>query len=237
MKDSKKFGPKVLKMYRALKKKYPKVEKVTYDEPVDAIIFAIIAERLTESDAHLGIRRFGEHFVDFNDLRVSRAEEIIEVLGHDGAAARDAALMITRVLMAVFEKFHAVSLEPLKNIGKRPAKQILEKVDGMTPFVINYCTLTSLNGHAVPLTERMIDYLRYHELVHPDADDQEIEGFLTRLISATIGYEFYAFLKHESEIRRPKRRKKKKTAVKPKTVKKTKTKKKKATRKKKTGKQ
>ena len=48
----------------------------------------------------------------------------------------------------------------LKKLGKRPARQDLEKIDGISRFVVNYCLLTSLEAHAIPVTEQMADYLR-----------------------------------------------------------------------------
>jgi hypothetical protein len=68
--------------------------------------------------------------------------------------------------------------------------------------------LTSLQGHAIPLTETMVDYLRTKELVHPDADEQQIEGFLAKQISAEHAYEFYCLLRRQSESRRASRKRK-----------------------------
>ena len=86
----------------------------------------------------------------------------------------------------------------MKKIGKRPARQILEKIDGSSRFVVDYCMLTSLHGHAIPLTEDMIEYLRNNDLVDSNADEQQIAGFLAKQISAKNGYEFYALLRGES---------------------------------------
>jgi len=63
----------------------------------------------------------------------------------------------------------------------------------------------------------MIKYLREHELVNPDADDQQIGGFLAKQISAKSGYEFYAFLRQESESAKSKSKIKTKTTRKKKT--------------------
>ena len=95
-------------------------------------------------------------------------------------------------------------------------------MDGTSPFAVNYCMLTSLQGHAIPLTKKMIEYLRSNQLVHVDADEQQIEGFLARQISAENAYEFYALLRRHSEVRKAGR--KKKTARKTKTKAATKTK-------------
>ena len=237
MKDSVEYSKKIQKLYRSLNRRYPKVQKVSYDEVADAVVYAIISENKSCKAAESIIKRIYGYFVDLNDLRVSRVEEIIEVSGEDTPATRNIASTIIRVLQSIFNIYHKVSLEALRKIGKRPAKQALEKLDGTSRFVVDYCMLTSLQGHAIPLTKMMIEYLRSNELVHPDADEQQIEGFLAKQISAKNGYEFYALLRRASETRRPRAKRKPKTTRKKKTKKKVKkkikTKKKKTTRRKK----
>ena len=207
MKNSKEYSQKVYKLYRSLKHKHPKAKKVIYDEPVDALIYAIISERMSEKAAHSAMKRFTDYFFDWNDLRVSRPEEIVELLCGDTAVTRDITLSLTKVLGAVFEKYNLVSLKVLRKIGKRPARQTLEKMNGLSRFVVSYCMLTSLQGHAIPLTKKMIDYLKSEQLIHPDSDEQQIEGFLARQISAENAYEFYTLLRRQSEARRAKTKK------------------------------
>lgn len=220
MKNSKEYSKKLHKFHRSLRRKYPKVKKAVYDELLDAVVYAVISENMGEKDSQSAIKRFADYFVDLNDLRVSRTEEIVEVLGADTSVTREIASTLTRVLRAVFNKYNIVSLESLKKTSKRTARQVLEKIEGISPFVANYCMLTSLQAHAIPLTKKMIEYLRNNQLVHPEADEQEIEGFLTRQISAENGYEFYMLLRLENKP--PRTRKKKKTKRKTKTKKKTK---------------
>ncbi len=217
MKNSKEYSKKIQRLYRSLSRKYPKVQKVTHDEPADAIIYAIINAELNEKVTAAAIKKLADYFVDLNDLRVSRTEEIVEILGADTSVTRTIASTITTVLWAVFNEYHKVSLEVLKKTGKRPARQILEKLEGTSRFVVDYCMLTSLQGHAIPLTKRMIEYLKSKELVYPGADEQQIGGFLAKQISANKGYDFYALLRRESEARRSKKKKKSKTTPKKKT--------------------
>ncbi|NQT01384.1 MAG: hypothetical protein HQ580_05150 [Planctomycetes bacterium] len=232
MKNSKNYSKKIQKLHRSLSQKYPKVQKVIHDEPTDAIIYAIFCSKLSEKATETAIKKFSDYFVDLNDFRVSRIEEIVEMLGEDTPVTREVALTITTVLRAIFNEYHKVSLEVLKKTGKRPARQILEKLEGTSHYVIDYCMLTSLQGHAIPLTEGMIEYLKSKDLVYPNADEQEIGGFLAKQISAKKGYEFYALLRRESESHSGKKKKKTKTtsAKKKTTELKKKTKKKKVTK-------
>ncbi|HUU16547.1 MAG TPA: hypothetical protein VMW72_05310 [Sedimentisphaerales bacterium] len=229
MKNSKEYSKKIQRLHRSLSRKYPKVQIVIHDEPTDAIIYAIISSELSEKATESAIKKFADYFVDLNDLRVSRTEEIVEMLGGDTPVTRNIALTITMVLRAIFNEYHKLSLEVLKKTGKRPARQILGKMEGASQFVVDYCMITSLQGHAIPLTKGMIEYLKSKELVYPDADEQQIGGFLAKQISAKKGYEFYALLRRESEARKSIKKKKSTTTSK----KKTKTKSKKKTTKKK----
>jgi endonuclease III len=221
MKNSKDYSKKIQKLYRSLIRKYPKVQKVSHEKVIDAMVYAVISAEMSVKQTDSVIRKFADYFVDWNDLRVSRAEEIVEVLGKDTSATMDIALTLTRVLNSIFNEYHKVSLESLKKIGKRPAKQALEKIDGVNRYMVEYCLLTALGGHAVPLTDRMIKYLRNNELVNPDADDQQIGGFLAKQISAKNGYEFYVLLRHDSESARVKKKTKAKTTRKKKSSTKT----------------
>jgi endonuclease III len=226
MKNSKEYAKKVQTLYRSLSQKHPKVKEATHDQIVDSIIYAIISAELNEKAAESAMTRFSDHFVDWNDLRVSRVEEIVEVLGKDTPATKDMALTLAKVLRAIFDTYHKVNLEALKKIGKRPARQALEKIDDLSRFAVDYCMLVALRGHAIPLTSKMLDYLRNRELVDPDADQQQIAGFLVKQIPAKNGYSFYALLRHESEKSKIIKKKKTKTAVKKTTKTKTRTQKK-----------
>ena len=222
MKDSKKYLKKTQKLYSSLQHKHDKGKMPTYDDPVEAIVYGIISETVSVPAAKAAIKKFADYFVDWNDLRVSRAEEIVELLGEDTDATREVALVLTTVLKSIFNKTNTVSLEFLKKTGKRPAKEFLEKIESLSHFAVSYCMLTAMQAHAIPVTVRMVEYLKVNQLVHPDADAQEIEGFLTRQISAANAYEFYTLLHLESDMVTVVKKKKVKTATKviKKTVKK-----------------
>ncbi len=236
MKNSKEYGQKLQKLYRGLKRAHSKkIEHVAFDDPIEALIGGIIGEHCTEAATTRAMKGFRETFVDWNDLRVSRVEEIVEVLREDNATSRTAAFSLITALRAIFDEYHTLSLVPLKKIGKRPAKQALESLEGVGHFVVSYCMLTALQGHAIPLTETMASYLRQNEVVDPEADAHDIEGFLTRQVAAKNAYEFYSLLRQESESAKPARKvaKKKTTRAKKKTTTRTKKTTKKTTKKRK----
>jgi endonuclease III len=246
MKNSKKYSPKVTTLYNSLKRKSKKEPMPQYDDPIEAVIFALVSESVTEENGGRLYRRMMRHFVDYNDLRVSRREEILDVFHDSSEESEKTAAAIKRTLNTIFEKTNQMSLQPLTQDGKRQAHKDLSEIEGITPFAVSYCFLTAMGGHAIPLNARMLDYLRDCELVHPNATDAEIAGFLERQINASDAYHFYLLLRKEAEDAKPaskikktaakKKATKKKTAVKKKAAKKTATKKKTVSKKKATAK-
>ena len=232
MKDSKIYSKNLKKFYRLVKQKYPKVKNVSYDDITKAIVHGIILEKISESAKKSALKKFDDYFIDLNDMRVSRPEEIIEMLGENTPEAKETAMKLIEVLKSVFHRYDTINLETMKKMGKKQAKQILEKFEDNSRFAVDYCVLTALGGHAIPLTSTMTEYLKGNELVHPQAKQQEIEGFLTRQISAKNAYEFYSLLRQESETGKVSKAKKKKAGRRSGSETKTKTAKKAAKKKK-----
>jgi len=236
MKDSKKYSPKVTRLFNSLKRNSTKHPMPEYADPLEAVVYALICEQVPEQNAGRIYRRLMRHFIDLNDLRVSRREEILDVFNDTTDGLQESAKLITEVLNAVFATHDQVSLKNLGHDGKRQAHKELSEIGGITFFAVSYCFLTALDGHAIPLNAKTVTYLHENKLVHPDATDVEIAGFLERLIGAADAYEFYVLVREAAEQDRPVTKTKKaassRKTTKKKTAKKKTTKKKTATKKK-----
>ena len=76
MKNSKEYSKKITALYQSLKRKNTKVFQVETQTVVDSLIYGIISEKLTEKETEIALSKFKGYFVDWNDLRVSKLEEI-----------------------------------------------------------------------------------------------------------------------------------------------------------------
>ena len=204
MKNSKEYSKKISVLYQSMKRKSTKLPELESKTIVDSLIYGIISEKLTEKDTETALKKFSDYFVDWNDLRVSRPEEIAEMLGCDNPENRQIALTLTTVLNRIYNENNQVSLEGIHKLGKRPARQKLEKMEELSRYTIDYCMLTAMDSHAIPITEIMVEYLQKNDYVDSKADAETIEGFLAKQISAKNGFEFYKLLRHESETHIPK---------------------------------
>jgi len=204
MKNSKEYAQKIKKLFTALKKDAGKIKKPEYGDPVEALIFAVVSETANESTTRSIIKKLGTNFVDRNDLRVSRAEEILEVVGGNAKQAEKIARELTGLLNSVFNKYDRVSLSELGEDGKRAAKEILEKFAGITNFICSYTMLTALEAHAIPINDKMFEYLKEYQLIDAKATIEDTAAFLERQISAANAYIFYAVLRADAESSKPK---------------------------------
>jgi endonuclease III len=198
MKNSKEYGAKIDKFIRLLRSGQ-KVGSADFADPLDALIYGLISEFTMERQAKKIFKSLQSHFIDYNDLRVSRSEEIQEILEETNQPGEQVAVNLARMLSAVFDKYDELSLKTIDEQGKRQAKKELEELNGTTHFAVNFCFLAALQGHAIPLTETMIGFLKSQDLIHPEATLEEIEAFFERHLPASRDWEFYELLRQAAE--------------------------------------
>lgn len=198
MKNSKEYGVKIDKFFRSMRSGQ-KIKPAEFADPIDALVYGIISESATEKHARKVFKNFQSHFIDYNDLRVSRSEEIQEILEDPTPKGEQTAVNLTKVLSAVFDKYDGITLKTVDAQGKRQAKKDMEELAGSTHYAVNFCFLAALEGHAIPLTEPMLQFLKENEMVDPQATQEEIEIFLERHIPASHGWEFYELLRQTVE--------------------------------------
>ncbi|MCJ7729774.1 MAG: hypothetical protein MUO27_07865, partial [Sedimentisphaerales bacterium] len=64
MKNSSEYSKKLRRLYDSLKRKYPGVQPVTHDDPVEALVYSIVSENLTARAAQTAMKRLVENFAD-----------------------------------------------------------------------------------------------------------------------------------------------------------------------------
>ncbi len=111
---------------------------------------------VTDSRAEDAMKAITKEFVDLNELRVATDLEIQEMLGVRYPAIEQRVAMITQCLNDIFEREHTMSLDRLKTVSKRDARQFLRELPGIHPFVEAYIMLFAFDGNAFPLDEEML---------------------------------------------------------------------------------
>jgi endonuclease III len=164
-------------------------------EPLEALVRGAMSYDVSDSRAEDAMKAIGREFVDLNELRVATDLEIQELLGVKYPDIEHRVAMITQSLNDIFEREHTLSLDRLRSVSKRDARQFLRELPNITPFVEAYVMLFSFDGHAVPLDDEMVAYLRHQEILDEQTPLEEAQKFVEHHLKAEEVHEFYVALR------------------------------------------
>lgn len=153
-------------------------------EPTNELVFSFLLWESTTQRARSAMQRFASAFVDLNELRAARIEDVSEVLGKTYPRGEERAMRLKASLHDIFGKEHEVSLAKAASLGKRDARKYLDGLSGMVPFVAGRVVLLSMGGHAFPLEDRSLEMLIEQGVLEPDTDLAKAVGILERYIKA-----------------------------------------------------
>ncbi|HOM17578.1 MAG TPA: hypothetical protein PLQ00_09630 [Thermoguttaceae bacterium] len=181
------------KLFKVLRKYY----KPVFPDPnlpvLDHLLRACCLENASYQAAETALAGLFHEFFDLNEIRVSTARELAEVMASlpDPAAA---AQRIKRILQHVFEESYTFSLEELRKGTLGSAIERLQKIDGVSPFAVAYVVQSALGGHAIPIDSGTMEVLKILDLAtDKEAASWQVSG-LERAIPKSKGVEFGSLL-------------------------------------------
>lgn len=182
----------LIKTHKQISKHYSAV-KPPERSVLETVLYACCLQNAPYDKADEAFAKLQEMFFDWNEVRVTTATELADVLAML-PNPRQAATQLKRSLQGVFETHYSFDLETLhkQNLGK--AIKLLEEKYGMSPFGVGYVTQTVLGGHAIPLDEGAMQVL----VALGVASEAEAAKFqapgLERAIPKSKGIEFGSLL-------------------------------------------
>ena len=194
MKNATKHAEELRSLMKRLLKEH-KPEPKQPQEPLRALVRAAMSFDMPDAKADEAMRHIEREFVDLNELRVATDLEIQELLGTRYPAIERRVEMITRSLNNIFEREHTLSLERLKTISKRDARQFLRELPEIHPFVEAYVMLFAFDGHAFPIDDEVAGYLKEQGIVEDGASLDEAQRFVEYHLKAEECYDFFACLR------------------------------------------
>ena len=199
MKDSSEYAARLKRLCNRLQRDAAKsFESERYDV-LSELLLGCLTVQMTENKGRTSLGKLRSNFVDYNELRVTRPAEVIEILGKGYGQAREAVDQMILLLRSLYDEQDHLDLEHLKSMGKREAKVFLEQLEGMTPYVLARVMLRGLEGHAIPVHDQMLEMLRGEEVVEESADEATVQGFLERQISAKKALKVYGLLRRHAD--------------------------------------
>jgi len=168
------------------------IEKI---DPLKALVRGAMSWDVSDNKADEAMKAIDREFVNLNELRVATDLEIQELLGTRYPAIEQRVEMITRCLNAIFEKEHTLSLDRLKTVSKRDARQFLRELPDMNPFVDGFVMLFGFEAPAVPVDSETVNFLREEEVFDDKSTPDEGQRFLEHNLKAEECYDFFACLR------------------------------------------
>ena len=205
MKDSIEYAPRLKKLYNRLNREAGTTPKTDLADPCSAIVLACLSAVTTENKARLGLSRLRHNFVDFNELRVSRFDEVVDILGKGYSQNKEIARQIIGLLKQIYNARDSLNLDDLREGSKREAKTFFESLEGADAYIVARLMLLSIGAHAFPVHKQMLQMLRDENVVPVKANASDVQGFLERQIPASQNRKIYALLRRRADNFRVKR--------------------------------
>lgn len=138
-------------------------------DPLRALVRGCLAADTTDHRADEALQIIDREFVDLNELRVATELECIDIIGARYPGVEDRVPQMIHCLNGIFAREHTLSLERLRTIPRREARQFLKELPGITPFIDGYTTLYGFGTPAFPVDETILSALEDEGIVEPDA--------------------------------------------------------------------
>lgn len=194
MKNATKHAEDLRSLFKKLMRDHKPDSKPTY-EPLKAFVRGAMCYDATDAKASEAMEVIEREFVDLNELRVATELEVQDMLGTRFPGVEKRVAMVTACLNVIFEKEHTLSLDRLKTLSKRDARQVLKDLPDVHPFVEAYTMLFGFDGHAIPVDETMLAYLKEHGIVEEATSIEDAQKFLEHAVKSEEHYDLYASLR------------------------------------------
>ena len=190
MKNGTTYATQVKKAYAKLRHGRPKVEIPEPDDPVRRMAIALLGVSTSDERGTQALDKLLSVMTDWNEVRVSTPFELCKAIGDGISDCMVRSQNLISALRSVYHLENKPSLERVKTLGRREARQYLEQLNGMDDYAVASVVLWSLGGHAVPVNDALLGALREADLVDPTANRSEVQAFLERHVAAPEVKEF-----------------------------------------------
>lgn len=188
----------ITKLFKFVKKEFQPVSPPANRTVIEHMIYGCCLENSTFDAADNAFAKLQENFFDWNEVRVTTASELAELMKglNDPNAA---AVSVKKTLHGIFETYYQFDIDFLKKENLSKAVTQFEKFTGVSPFVVSYAAQNGLGGHSIPLDRSML--LLFYTLgaiTEDEATKGRVPG-LERTIPKAKGVEF-SVLSHQLAV-------------------------------------
>ena len=174
------YAARLKRAYAKLRQSVPEPAIPEPDDPIRRLATAILGVECGDAEADRAIDRIFTTMVDWNEVRVSSAEQVYRAMGDRIPQGLDRAQRLTDALQAIYHREHRISLDRLKSIGRREARDYLEALEGVGDYAAAAVMLWSFGGHAIPVSEALSHQIAERARAETKAEIDKLQSSLTR---------------------------------------------------------
>jgi endonuclease III len=194
MKHGGEYAKRLKHLFNRLIRKYGKPAPCELSDPLEQMLVAILNGNTSHHKATTAFRRLREQMVDLNELRVTPVCELADTLSRWVPYAETKAQRIVDLLSDIRRRHDTLDLSFLRQRGRREGREYLESLEGVDRAAAASVTLFSLGGHAIPVDELTLHVLKREEIVPPEAELVEVQGFIEHHVAAADAMAFTQLL-------------------------------------------
>ncbi len=191
--SNKNRGDRIQLLQKVVKKYYKPVSTPEGRSVIETLLYACCLEDARYESADEAYHRLHETYYDWNEVRVTTVTELSEVL-HNLPDPAAAAVRIKKNLQSIFETRYCFDIEDLAKMNQGKAIQELEKLGGISRFVLGYTIQNSLNGHAIPVSKSIMEILLGTGIITDAEVAKGVSPSLDRTVPKSKGHEFFSCL-------------------------------------------
>jgi len=177
------------KTQKILKKHYQPAPAPVDRPLLEHLLYACCLENSPHEAADEAFAKLQQIYFDWNEVRVTTVSELAEVMS-SLKDPREAATRLRQCLQSIFETHYSFDIDFLKKQNQGKTVKELDKMNGMTGFVLEYTTQTGLGGHSIPTNKGVLNLLVTLDVINQSQADQHKVPGLARAISKNKGVEF-----------------------------------------------
>ncbi len=191
--STKNRGDRIQLLHKVVSKHFTPVAAPEDRSVLEHLIYACCLEDAKYEATDEAFHRLQESYFDWNEIRVTTVSELCEAL-HNLPSPSAAALRIKKNLQSLFETRYSFEIDDMVKMNQGKAVQELEKLSGMTKFVLGYVTQNALGGHSIPVSGSIMRVLLATEVVSEAEAAKGLAPGLERTVSKSKGASFASCL-------------------------------------------
>ena len=181
-----------------LRRTYGRYRVTTKRPAIEELLLGIIVQGTSESKAVTALNAMAQHFVDWNEVRVTTASELAEAMPGIPDAIEKAEV-IRSVLSHLYELANEMSLDFLREAGSRERMRFASCVPSFPEAALARATMVGLGEPVFPPTPKVLRMCKRVGLLDSRRNQRDMPQLFERVVPKPSMLEFHWLVSRHAE--------------------------------------